>query len=78
MNETRVCMIGAGNFATRRLYPYIGAAGGSIAGIATRTLVRAEQNARRFGGTPYADVDEMLDSEEPDCLTMLDTFWRKQ
>ena len=68
MDDVNVCMVGAGGFATRRIYPYIGAAGGSIAGIATRTLVRAERNARRFGGTPYADVDEMLDAEKPDCV----------
>lgn len=68
MDDVRVCMVGAGSFATRRIYPYIGAAEGSIAGIATRTLVRAERNAQRFGGTPYADVDEMLDTEKPDCV----------
>ncbi len=68
MDEIKVCMVGAGDFSTRRIYPYIGAAGGSIVGIATRTLIRAERNARRFGGTQYADVDEMLDTEKPDCV----------
>lgn len=68
MDEIRACIVGAGSFSTRRIYPYIGAAGGVIAGICTRTRVRAEENARRFGGRAYDDIDEMLDTEKPDCV----------
>ena len=68
MDDLNVCMVGAGSFSTRRIYPFVGAAGGSIAGICTRTRVRAEQNARRFGGKAYADVGEMLEAEKPDCV----------
>ena len=68
MNDTKVCLIGSGRFATRRIYPYIGPAGGCIAGICTRSLETSEQNARRYGGKQYTDINEMLDTEQPDCV----------
>ncbi len=68
MDDTKVCLVGAGGFATRRIYPYIGHAGGYIAGICTQSLETSERNARRYGGKQYTSIDDMLDAERPDCV----------
>ncbi|MFC1736553.1 Gfo/Idh/MocA family protein, partial [Candidatus Hydrogenedentota bacterium] len=46
--------------------PNIGAAGAQLVGACDIEIEKAECNARRFGGTAYADMDEMLDRENPD------------
>lgn len=66
MSEARICIVGAGNLSTRRIYPYIGAAGGVIAGVCDLDADRAARNARRFGGKVYASMEEMLTAERPD------------
>jgi predicted dehydrogenase len=66
MSETRLCIVGAGNLSTRRIYPYIGAAGAVLAGVCDLDTDRAARNARLWGGTPYTDLDVMLDAEHPD------------
>ncbi len=66
MSDPRVCVIGAGNLATRRILPYIGSAGGQVAGVCDLDRERAARNARRFGGRVYTDVEAMLDAETPD------------
>lgn len=65
-DDPRICIIGAGNLATRRIYPYIGAAGGQLVGVCDLNAERAATNARRFGGTPYTDLDAMLSATESD------------
>ena len=67
MSDPRVCIVGAGSLATRRIYPYIGAAGGQLVGVCDLDRERAERNARRFGGTAYTDMEAMLDAEHPDA-----------
>ena len=59
-------MVGAGNLSTKRIYPNIGAAGARLAGVCDLDAGKAERNARRWGGTVYTDMDEMIDSEKPD------------
>lgn len=66
MNDPRVCIVGAGQLSSRRIYPYIGVAGGQLVGICDLDRTKAEQNARRFGGCAYTDLDQMLDTEHPD------------
>jgi predicted dehydrogenase len=66
MPDPRICIIGAGNLSTRRIYPYIGAAGGHLVGVCDLDEEKAARNARRFGGTPYTDWNAMLDAEAPD------------
>jgi myo-inositol 2-dehydrogenase/D-chiro-inositol 1-dehydrogenase len=58
--------VGAGGLSSRRIYPYIGAAAAELAGVCDFDAEKAERNARRFGGRPYTDMDEMLDAENPD------------
>jgi len=64
--DPRIAVVGAGTLSTRRIYPYIGAAGGQLVGVCDLDREKAEVNARRFGGQPYADMEEMLDREQPD------------
>lgn len=67
MSNLRVCIVGAGKHSTRRIYPYIGAAGAQLVGICVRANIeRAEKNAGRFGGKVYTNLVEMLDVERPD------------
>lgn len=66
MSDPRICIVGAGNLATRRIYPYIGAAGGQLVGVCDLDATKATRNARRFGGTAYGDMDAMLDAQKPD------------
>ncbi|MGC9349494.1 MAG: Gfo/Idh/MocA family protein, partial [Anaerolineae bacterium] len=66
MSDPRICVVGAGSLSTRRIYPYIGAAGGQLVGVCDLDRSKAVQNARRFGGKVYTDMQEMLDVESPD------------
>ncbi len=66
--DPRICIVGAGNLSTNRIYPYIGAAGGQLVGVCDLDQEKAQRNARRFGGQVYADVEAMLAREKPDGL----------
>ena len=66
MSDPRICIVGAGNLSTRRIYPYIGAAGGELVGACDLDARKAETNARRFGGKAYQDMERMLEAEKPD------------
>jgi myo-inositol 2-dehydrogenase/D-chiro-inositol 1-dehydrogenase len=66
MSDPRICVVGAGSLSTRRIYPYIGAAGGELVGVCDLDRTKAVRNARRFGGNVYTDMEEMLEAEAPD------------
>ena len=66
MSDPRVFIIGAGSLSSRRIYPYIGHAGGRLVGVCDLVKSNAERNAGRFGGTTYSSWEEMLDREKPD------------
>ena len=66
MNDPKICIIGAGVLSSRRIYPYIGAAGGQLAGVCDIDTEKAERNARRFGGKVYNDYNVMIENEKPD------------
>jgi predicted dehydrogenase len=53
MNEPRICIVGAGSLSTRRIYPYIGAAGAQLVGVCDLDVEKAQRNARLFGGQVY-------------------------
>lgn len=65
-NDPRIAIVGAGSLSTKRIYPYIGAAGARLVGVCDLDAEKAERNARRFGGRAYGDMEEMLDTEKPD------------
>lgn len=66
MSEPRVCIVGAGNLSTRRIYPYIGTAGAILAGVCDLDQEKAARNARLFGGNVYNNLAAMLEAEKPD------------
>ena len=66
MSDPRICIIGAGRLSSRRIYPYIGSVGAQLVGVCDLDREKAERNARRFGGTAYTDMKEMLAVERPD------------
>jgi len=66
MQTPRIAIVGAGGLSTRRIYPYIGAAGAQLIAVCDIDLPKAEHNACLFGGTPYEDMEQMLDAEDPD------------
>jgi predicted dehydrogenase len=66
MTDPRVCIIGAGSLSSRRIYPYIGHAGGRLVGVCDLVESNAQRNAGRFGGTAYTNWEVMLDREKPD------------
>lgn len=72
--DPRICIVGAGNLSSKRIYPYIGAAGGQLVGVCDLDREKAEANTRRFGGTAYDDMEKMLDKEKPNgvmiCINM--------
>lgn len=68
MDDPRVCIVGAGHLSSFRIYPYIGQAGGVIAGVCDLDRDKAERNARRFGGRVYTDLSQMIEAESPDAV----------
>lgn len=66
MNEPRICMVGAGTLSSRRIYPYLGAAGAQLVGVCDLDTTKAERNARLFGGQVYTDMEQMLAAQKPD------------
>ena len=62
----RICIIGAGALATRRIYPSIGEAGAQLVGVCDLDSEKAARNALIFGGRVYTDLDEMLAEQKPD------------
>jgi myo-inositol 2-dehydrogenase/D-chiro-inositol 1-dehydrogenase len=63
-------VVGAGGHATRRIYPYLGAAGAVLVGVCDLDREKAERNARRFGGRAYDDLERMLEAERPDGVLL--------
>jgi predicted dehydrogenase len=66
MDEPRLCVVGAGNLSSRRIYPYLAPAGALLVGVCDLAREKAERNARLYGGRVYEDMDRMLDEEQPD------------
>jgi predicted dehydrogenase len=70
MSDPRLCIVGAGRHATRRIYPYIGAVGAQLVGVCDLDREKAERNARRFGGRVYQEMEAMLTAEHPDGVIL--------
>ncbi|HZG76577.1 MAG TPA: Gfo/Idh/MocA family oxidoreductase [Paenibacillus sp.] len=66
--DVRVCIIGAGRLSSKRIYPYIGMAGGQLVGACDLDAEKAETNTQRFGGRAYTNHVEMLEKERPDAV----------
>lgn len=70
MNAPRIAIVGAGGLSSRRIYPYIGAAGAQLVGVCDLDRAKAERNAALFGGTVYTDMAAMLEKEHPDGVIL--------
>lgn len=68
MSEPRLCIVGAGTLSTRRIYPYIAAAGAQLVGVCDLDPAKATRNARLFGGQVYTDMTTMLQTQKPDAV----------
>ncbi len=67
MDFPKIGVIGAGDLATRRIYPYIGAAGGMLVAVCDLQEERARANAERFGARAiYTDFNQMIKREALD------------
>jgi myo-inositol 2-dehydrogenase/D-chiro-inositol 1-dehydrogenase len=71
MTDTRLCIVGAGNHSSGFVTPKIGSAGAELVGVCDLDREKAERNARRWGGTPYTDIDTMLDEQDPDGVVIV-------
>ena len=70
MSLLRIAIVGAGSLSTRRIYPYIGAAGAQLVGVCDLDRAKADRNAQLWGGTAYDDMGTMLDAEQPDGVIL--------
>ncbi|HRR06330.1 MAG TPA: Gfo/Idh/MocA family oxidoreductase, partial [Victivallales bacterium] len=68
MDLLRVCIVGAGNLSSRKIYPLIGTAGAQLVGVCDIDKTKAEKNASLWGGKCYTDMEYMLDTEKPDAV----------
>lgn len=66
MNEPKICIVGAGSLSSKRIYPYIGAAGARLTGVCDMDTAKAKRNARLFGGEVYSSLEKMLTEQKPD------------
>jgi predicted dehydrogenase len=64
--KARLAFIGAGNFATEKLYPCIPASPDiELVAVCDIDRDKAERNARNYGATKaYSNIEEMLDKEK--------------
>ena len=67
MSIQKICIVGAGNLSTKRIYPLIGQAGAHLVGVCDLDAAKAKKNATLWGGNVYADMEKMLDTEKPEC-----------
>ncbi|MBO9608815.1 MAG: Gfo/Idh/MocA family oxidoreductase [Paenibacillaceae bacterium] len=68
MNGLNIAVIGCGALASKRIYPYLAAAGGKLVGVCDLDLDKAKEKAYLYGGTPYGDAEEMAERERPDAV----------
>lgn len=69
MENFRFCIMGAGRIANKFCDAVGRIPGAEVAAIASKSIQRAEEFARRNGiGRAYGDYEEMLEKERPDCV----------
>lgn len=66
MDIPRIAVIGAGALSSRRIYPYVGAAGARLVGVCDLDLDRAQRMSLLFGGHAYDQWPAMLEATRPD------------
>lgn len=66
----KVGVIGAGSMGSNHARVYSELPNAQLVGIADVDLARAENVARRYGGTPYADFHALFEKEKPDAVSI--------
>lgn len=66
----RVGVVGAGNLATKQIYPNLASAGLKLAAVCDLDAERARQRAEQYGGTVFDDMDRMLAEAELDGVIL--------
>lgn len=68
MRIPKICIVGAGNLSTKRIYPNIAPAGGKLVGVCDLDQEKAAKNATLYGGNVYDDMEKMIAVEKPDGI----------
>ena len=68
--KIRVAVIGAGGWGRQHARVWAERPDVELCAIAGRTLDKTEARAAEYGVRSYVDVDEMLDKERPDLVSL--------
>jgi predicted dehydrogenase len=68
--QLRVAVVGAGGWGAQHARVFSGRADTDLCAIVGRTPERTANRAAEYGTTAYTDIDEMLDAEHPDLVTV--------
>lgn len=66
--KTKVALVGAGGISPVHLKALRQMDDVELTGICDIEFKNAQTRAHEFGGTPYADIEDMLDKEKPDAV----------
>ena len=73
MNElerVKVALVGAGRWGYQHARVFAARADVDLCAVVGRTEARTRQRAAEFGVRPYLDIEQMLDTEQPDLVSM--------
>ena len=66
----RIAVVGAGGWGAQHARIFSRRPDTTLCAIVGRTAERTAARAAEYGTTPYLDLDEMLDAEQPDLVTV--------
>ena len=73
MNElerVKVALVGAGRWGYQHARVFAARDDVDLCAVVGRTEARTQQRAAEFGMRPYLDIEQMLDTEQPDLVSM--------
>ena len=68
--RTRVAVIGAGWWGEQHTRVFSSLPWSEVCAVVSRTADKAEKRAACYGATGYTDIDQMLEAERPDLVTV--------
>jgi predicted dehydrogenase len=68
--RSRVAIVGAGNWGLQHARVFAGRTDVELCAVAGRTLERTRARAEQFGTRFYLDIQEMLEREKPDLVSL--------
>ena len=75
MMDLRAAVIGTGGAARLHMQAYAASAQTALVAVCSRDRVRAEECAAEFGARGYVSVEEMLEHERPDVVSVATLEW---